>query len=106
MSTTLTRIRENRQPGRHDRLNCVRIAEVLGCGVYIVRAVKKANRLLAKQGRERAIFSGWYSTPAKVDRWLDDHPGFVARDILKRNQLDGVSLQTESPHALPAHQPA
>lgn len=66
----------------HSRLNARQIAEELGCGLWIVRGVKKANRLFAEQGKEDLIFTGFYSTPAKVGKWLDDHPQFVAAKVL------------------------
>lgn len=65
------------------RLDCVKLAAALGFeSEWVVRGVKKANRLLAFQGKESLIFTGRYSTLAKVSDWLDQHPEFVASHVL------------------------
>lgn len=78
-------------PFREQRLDGVALTKALGFkSPWVVPAVKKANAIFAAQGREPLIFTGRYSTPAKVSQWLDDHPDFVARHVLvtpEREQL-------------------
>lgn len=70
-------------PFRDQRLDGVALTKALGFkSPWVVPAVKKANATFAAQGREPLIFTGRYSTPAKVSKWLDDHPDFVARHVL------------------------
>jgi hypothetical protein len=69
-------------PVQHRRLNCVDLAVALGMSAWQLYGVKKANRLFAKQNLEPLIFSGRYSTPAKVAAWLDAHPDFSAGRVL------------------------
>lgn len=69
-------------------LNGVELSKATGLGEWVIRAIKKANKLFAAQGREPLIFTGRYSTPAKVSKWFDDHPDFVATRVLApQNQL-------------------
>lgn len=97
----------------HKRLDCVKLAAALGFdSEWVVRGVKKANRLLHKQGKEPLIFTGRYSTPAKVSRWLDEHQEFVATHYLapqrrKKKQQQQKKGQEGSPaqSAAPKHQP-
>jgi hypothetical protein len=51
-------------------------------GEWVLRGVKKANAILAAQGREPLIFVGRYSTVAKIEQWLMEHPDFVATQVL------------------------
>lgn len=51
-------------------------------GEWTIYGIKKANKILAGQGREELIFTGRYSTPAKVSAWLAAHPDFVANHTL------------------------
>lgn len=70
-------------PFAHQRLDGVALTKALGFkSPWVVPAVKKANKRLAEQGKEALIFTGRYSTPAKVSQWLDEHPDFVARHEL------------------------
>lgn len=63
-------------------LNGVELAEATGLGEWVIYAIKKANKLFAAQGKEPLIFTGRYSTPAKVSQWFADHPDFVATRVL------------------------
>jgi hypothetical protein len=85
---------------RDARLNAKQLAAELGCGEYVVYAVKKANRMLVEQGAEKPIFSGRLSTPGKVSKWLDDHPDFVARRVLRK--MPGQSGTPSNPAATTA----
>lgn len=70
-------------PVKDQLLNGKDLALALGLkSPWVIRAVKKANQMLASQGREELIFTGRYSTPAKISRWLEEHQGFVARQTL------------------------
>jgi hypothetical protein len=81
------------------RLNSKQLAQALGCGVWVIYGVKKANRIFAAQGREPMIFTGWLSTPAKVSRWLDAHPDFVASRTLTPHRAKAKPV----PEPLPQH---
>ncbi len=74
---------------RHLQLNGREIAKELFGGTdedqrgeWVVYGIKKANAIFAKRGEEALIFTGRYSTPAKVEQWLTDHPTFVANQVL------------------------
>lgn len=67
---------------KHTRLNALQIAAALNLGEWVVYGVKKANRIFAENGKEDLIFTGRYSSPAKVMKWLDEHPDFVANQVL------------------------
>jgi hypothetical protein len=70
-------------PFAQQRLDGVALTKAFGFkSPWVVPAVKKANAALAAQGKETLIFTGRYSTPAKVSQWLDEHPDFVARHVL------------------------
>ena len=70
-------------PVKDQRLDCVKLAETMGLNSpWVIYGVKKANRLLAAEGKEELIFCGRFSTPAKVSAWLDAHPDFVATRTL------------------------
>lgn len=70
---------------RDQRMNAVKLAAALGFeSTWVIRGIKKANAIFAAQGREPLIFSGRYSTPAKVSDWLDVHPEFVASWVLRK----------------------
>ena len=70
---------------QHAQLNAKELAAFLGFeSDWVVRAIKKANWHLHEQGIEPLIFTGRFSTAAKVSRWLDDHPDFVAGQIHRR----------------------
>lgn len=58
------------------------LAEATGLGQWVIYGIKKANKLLAQQGREPAIFTGRYSTPKKIAAWVETHPDFIARHVL------------------------
>lgn len=83
MSDKSQTLHEQTLPFRDQRLDGMALTKALGFkSAWVVPAVKKANAHLAAQGREALIFTGRYSTPAKVSKWLDDHPDFVARHVL------------------------
>lgn len=67
---------------RHQLGNARQLARALGCSEWVIYGVKKANRIRAGQTGEPLIFTGRFSTVAKVQRWLDDHPDFVANQVL------------------------
>jgi hypothetical protein len=70
-------------PFRDQRLDGLALTKALGFkSAWVVPAVKKANARLAAAGTEPLIFTGRYSTPAKISQWLDEHPDFVARHEL------------------------
>lgn len=70
-------------PFAHQRLDGLALTKALGFkSPWVVPAVKKANAAFAAQGSEALIFTGRYSTPAKISTWLDAHPDFVARRVL------------------------
>jgi GAF domain-containing protein len=74
---------EKTLPFRDQRLDGVALTKALGFkSTWVVPAVKKANAHLAAQGKEALIFTGRYSTPAKITQWLDEHPDFVANHVL------------------------
>jgi hypothetical protein len=98
-------------PVKDQRLDCVGLAAALfpatepgkAPRTWVVYGIKKANRLLAAQGREDLIFSGRYSTPGKLSAWLDSHPDFVANQVLAPGRR---APQSSEPHGTPAHPPA
>lgn len=82
-------------------MNCLDLAIALGLkGPWIIYGIKKANRQRHAQGRELLIFSGRYSTPARVAAWLESHPDFVA------NQVLAPKKETPAPHGNLARLPA
>lgn len=81
---------------QHQRMNGVELGAALNLGEWVVSGIKKANRLFAAQRGEALIFSGRYSTPAKVSAWLDAHPDFVA---------SRYKLKPKPSEAAPAPQP-
>ena len=91
------------QPPAHARLNSRRLAQALNFdSPWVIAGIKKANRMYHEQGREELIFTGRYSTPAKINRWLDDHPEFVASHFLapqRRRPLLPYSCHTSRPHS-------
>ena len=73
------------------RMDGVELAAATGLGTWGIYGIKKANKLFFKQGIDKAlIFSGRYSTPAKITAWMDEHPNFVANQVLdpKRKKKD------------------
>ncbi len=53
-------------------------------GEWTIYAIKKANRLFAKAGKETSIFVGRLSTVARVQAWLESHPDFVPNHYLRK----------------------
>ena len=89
-------------PVKNQLLNSLDLATALGlAGPWLIYGIKKANRQLAAQGSEPLIFSGRYSTPAKVSAWLDAHPEFVAKRVLAPQ-----AAKTPEPRDTPGHPPA
>ncbi len=62
---------------------------------WVVAAVKRANKVLATQGKETLIFTGRYSTPAKVLHWIETHTDFVARHVLVSPERELVYRQRQ-----------
>lgn len=70
-------------PYAQQQLDGTKLTAALGFqSTWVISAIKKANAIFAAQGKEDLIFTGRYSTPAKVTKWLDAHPGFVASHVL------------------------
>lgn len=72
-------------PVKDQRLDGRGLATALGMkSAWTIQGIKKSNAILHAQDpvKEPLIFTGRYSTPAKVARWLDDHPDFVANRVL------------------------
>ena len=88
---------------QHQRLNGVQLACALGFGEWVIKGIKKANALFAQQGRETLIFTGRYSTPAKVSKWLDDHPDFVASQVLAPQRRRAAAAVPARPPLQPHH---
>lgn len=88
---------------RHKQLNSVGLAAATGLGEWVVRGIKKANRVLHETKGEPLIFTGRFSTPAKVAAWLEAHPDFVARRVLLRPKVaapaPAVPPAAPAPHA-------
>ncbi len=81
-------------------MNGVALAEATGLGEWVVYGIKKANKIFAAQGRESLIFTGRYSTPAKVKQWLADHPDFVATRVLVPQAAAEPATPAHRPHRL------
>lgn len=90
-------------PVKDQRLDGRALATALGFkGSWIIQGIKKANAILHGQDpvKEPLIFTGRYSTPAKVARWMDEHPAFVA------NQVLAPVRKNSKPRGTPVHPPA
>lgn len=74
-------------------LNSKGLAEALGCSTWLIGGVKKRNAELAAQGLEEPIFTGRYSTPSKVSRWLADHPEFIPTNVILAPEVRAEKAQ-------------
>lgn len=83
---------------KHKLLDGVRLAQATGLGAWVVYGVKKANKIFHGQGREPLIFTGRYSTPAKLAAWLDAHPDFVASQVLRKPTAAAAATPAPDKH--------
>ncbi len=67
---------------KEQQMNGRELAAATGLGLWVIRGIKKANRIFAAQAAEPLIFTGRYSTPSQISRWLAVHPEFVASRVL------------------------
>lgn len=71
---------------RNKLLDGVKLAAATGLGEWSIYGIKKANKIFHRESGEALIFTGRYSTPAKITKWIDAHPDFVARHILVKDR--------------------
>jgi hypothetical protein len=95
---------------RQKFMNGRALAAATGLGVWCIYGIKKANKIFHASRGEPLIFSGLYSTPAKISDWLESHPDFIARHVLApQRSAVPASLRPAvmpAPHARPAHRAA
>jgi hypothetical protein len=73
------------QPGRYQRLNMRQATLVFGFGAWVLRGIK-----IASANDPNRPFKGRYTTAESLDRWLDEHPEFVASHHIRRRKLPQV----------------
>lgn len=86
-------------------LNGKALAAACGCGEWTIYGIKKSNRIAHSQSRERLIFTGRLSTPAKINAWLEEHPEFIPGQVLAPVRRKKEPAR-QAPPPLPQHQAA
>ena len=95
---------------QHKLMNSVALAAATGLGSWGISGVKKANKLFHAEKGEPLIFTGRYSTPAKILHWIETHPDFIARRVLAPRKSSApaslLSPAVPAPRARPARRAA